>query len=78
MNRTTMTIAINQVNLRAMFAQKGLGDNNRAVAKALGISAFTLNQFYHKREVSPQTVVKIANALGVQPTDIATESTPTN
>lgn len=74
-NRLRMVISIMPADLRAMFMKKGLGDNNRAVAKSLGISAYTLNQFYQKRDVSPMTVAKIATAVGAKPSDIAIEVT---
>ncbi len=75
MNRLRMRATISQADLRALFVQHGFGDNNRAVAKSLGISAYTLNQFYQKRDVSPMTVAKIATAVGAKPSDIAIEVT---
>lgn len=70
--KTRMKITVEPIDLRAMFSENGL-DSNRKVAEALGVSAFTVNQFYQGKTISPATVVKIAHVLGVKPSSIATE-----
>jgi plasmid maintenance system antidote protein VapI len=46
-------------------------ETNKKAAVGLGVSTFTINELYHGRPVSPGTIVKVANVLGVDPMSIA-------